>query len=76
MKEKTQDIFSDEINFSKDEIIQMALSDDVSFDSIKNRFGLSEQEVKKLMRKSISPKSYRRWRKRVQDFSDRREFYK
>ena len=51
MKEKTQDIFLDEINFSKDEIIQMALSDDVSFASIKNRFGLSEHEVKKLMRK-------------------------
>ena len=67
MKEKTQDIFLDEINFSKDEIIQMALSDDV-FTSIKNRFGLSEHEVKKLMRKSISPKSYRRWRKRVRRF--------
>lgn len=59
-----------------DEIIQMALSDDVSFSSIKKRFGLNEHEVKKLMRKSISSKSYIRWRKRVRGFSDRREFYK
>ena len=76
MKGKASDTALDEIKTSKDEIIQMALSDDVSFASIKARFGLSEQEVKKLMRKNISLKSYKRWRIRVRNFSDRREFYK
>ncbi|MEA2046928.1 MAG: DUF2805 domain-containing protein [Campylobacterota bacterium] len=28
--------------------------------------GLSENEIKKLMRKCLSPKSFKRWRKRVQ----------
>ena len=74
--EKTSVISVDDINLNKDEIIQMALSDDISFSSIKKRFGLNEHEVKKLMRKNISPRSYKRWRKRVRDFSDRREFYK
>lgn len=32
-------------------IIEMALSDDVSFSSIKKQYGLSEDNVKKIMKK-------------------------
>lgn len=57
-------------------IIEMALSDHVSFGDIKTEYGLSEKEVKALMRENLRPGSYRIWRKRVRDFSDRREHYK
>ena len=57
-------------------IIEMALSDHVSFADIKTEFGLSEKQVKDLMRKSLKQGSYTAWRKRVRQFSDRREHYK
>ena len=60
----------------RSEIIEMALSDHVSFADIKLEYGLSEKQVKALMRQSLKPGSYRAWRKRVRDFSDRREMYK
>ncbi len=59
-----------------DEIIAMALSDHVSFAAIKNLHGLGEAEVKAIMRAKLKPGSYRTWRKRVRQFSDRREHYK
>ena len=34
-------------------IIEMALSDDVSFSSIKEQYGLSEDSVKKIMKKTL-----------------------
>ncbi|MFY7926998.1 MAG: DUF2805 domain-containing protein [Aquidulcibacter sp.] len=58
------------------EIIAMALSDHVSFDHIRSLHGLSPYQVKELMRTSLRPGSYRAWRKRVRDFSDRRAHYK
>ena len=58
------------------EIIQMAISDHVAFDDIFTQFGLKENEVKKIMRKNLKTGSYRTWRKRVREFSARREFYK
>lgn len=58
------------------EIIEMALSDHASFEQIKALHGLSPDEVKSLMRKNIQPGSYRAWRRRLRQFSDRREFYK
>ncbi len=58
------------------EIIQMALSDNVAFDNIFTQFGLKEGDVKKIMRNNLKTSSYRTWRKRVQKFSARREFYK
>ena len=58
------------------EIIEMALSDHVSFDQIRTLHGLGADEVKALMRQSLKPGSYRAWRKRVRTFSDRREVYK
>ena len=47
------------------ELIELALSDKVSFTAIKNEFGLREIEVKNLMRKNLKPKSYAAWRKRI-----------
>ena len=47
------------------ELIEVALSDKVSFTAIKNEFGLREIEVKILMQKNLKPKSYTAWRKRI-----------
>ena len=57
-------------------IIEMALSDHVSFAAIQDEYGLREKEVVVLMRASLRPGSYRAWRKRVHDFGTRRESYK
>lgn len=58
------------------EIIEMALSDHASFEQIKGLHGLDQDAVKALMRQSLRPGSYRAWRRRVRQFSDRREIYK
>ena len=58
------------------EIIEMALSDHISFRQIEKQFGIKEKEVKKLMKKNLKEGSYKVWRKRVRVFSDRRENYK
>lgn len=54
----------------------MALSDKASFDAIRNLHGLDPDAVKALMRHKLKPGSYRAWRRRVRQFSDRREVYK
>ena len=61
---------------NKDEIIEMALSDKVSFDTIKELFGLDQNQVKLLMKVELRPGSYKAWRKRVEKFSARRDVYK
>lgn len=58
------------------EIIQMALSDHVSFSEIRAQYGISDKQVKTLMRETLKSGSYRAWRKRVREFGDRREIYK
>ena len=58
------------------EIIQMALSDHVTFTDIYTQFGLNENAVKKIMRNNLKLTSYRAWRKRVSVFAKRRQFYK
>ena len=58
------------------EIVQMALSDHTSFLDINTQYGLREKEVVKLMRMNLKKGSYRAWRKRVNTFASRREFYK
>ena len=58
------------------EVIQMALSDHVTFQNIKTQYGLGEKEVKILMRENLKTGSYRAWRKRVRTFSNRRYSYK
>lgn len=57
-------------------VIEMALSDHIAFAEIEAQFGLSDSEVKVLMRDNLKPSSYRTWRKRVRTFGDRREHYK
>ena len=58
------------------EIIEMALSDHISFGQIEKQFGIKEKDVKKLMKKNLKESSYKVWRKRVRVFSDRRKNYK
>jgi len=58
------------------EIVQMALSDHVSFADIQREYGLQEKQVKALMRDNLKPGSYKAWRKRVRYFGTRRESYK
>ena len=58
------------------EIVQMALSDHISFKDIDTQYGIKEKEVVKLMRMTLKKGSYRAWRKRVNNFGSRREFYK
>ena len=60
----------------KSEIIELALSDHTTFDNIKSIYGIGEKDVKKLMRENLKSHSYKSWRKRVREFSDRREKYK
>lgn len=61
---------------AESEIIEMALSDHVSFDAIRDLYGLGPEEVQTLMRTRLKTGSYRAWRKRVRRFSDRRASYK
>ena len=58
------------------EIVEMALSDHISFTQISAQHGVTPDEVKAIMRGQLKPGSYRAWRKRVRDFGDRRENYK
>ncbi len=46
-------------------IIEMAWEDRTSFDAIYDAYGLSEREVKALMKSQLKLSSYRLWRKRV-----------
>ena len=59
-----------------DEVIEMALSDHTSFAAIEALYGLTESQVKALMRKNLKRKSYEAWRRRVRTFSDLRATYK
>lgn len=47
------------------EIIALAWADDVSFDDIKKRHGLTEADVILLMRRSLKRRSFKLWRERV-----------
>ncbi|MGV6888423.1 DUF2805 domain-containing protein [Rhodophyticola sp. SM2404] len=58
------------------DIVQMALSDHISFADIEREYGIGEKHVKSLMRSTLKTGSYKAWRKRVRDFSDRRAQYK
>lgn len=49
-----------------DRIIEMAWEDRTPFDAIYKQFGLAEGNVIQLMRRELSPSSWRRWRSRVQ----------
>jgi len=58
------------------EVIEMALSDHVSFENIQFQYGIDPNQVKLIMKKNIKPGSYKAWRERVKAFSSRRMFYK
>lgn len=58
------------------EIVQMALSDHVSFANIQREYGISDKQVKTPMRETLKSGSYKTWRKRVRSFGDRRATYK
>lgn len=49
-----------------DRIIEMAWEDRTPFEAIEFQFGVSEQEVIKIMQREMKPSSFRMWRKRVQ----------
>ena len=46
-------------------IIEMAWEDRTPFDAIEDAYGLSEKEVKELMKSELKISSYKLWRKRV-----------
>lgn len=58
------------------EVIEMALSDEVSFEQLRAVHGLGPDEVQALMKRSLKPGSYIAWRKRVRAFTERRGSYK
>ena len=49
-----------------DRIIEMAWEDRTPFDAIKFQYGLSEAEVKALMKRELKFSSYKLWRERVE----------
>lgn len=63
-------------DYNIDEVIEMALSDHTSFGNIERLYGLSADDVKRIMRQNLKRGSYEAWRRRVRKFSDRREHYK
>ena len=64
------------MNYQTSEIIEMALAEQTSCKAIEEIYGLTEPQVKDLMRRNLKRKSYEAWRARVRRFSDRREHYK
>ena len=59
-----------EPRFTEDElsrIIEMAWEDRTPFEAIETLFGINESQVIRLMRKSITLRSFKRWRERVTD---------
>ena len=55
----------------KIDVIGMAWSDNISFEEIKKKTGLSETEVVSIMRKILKKRSYILWRKRVRGRSSK-----
>lgn len=52
-----------------DRIIEMAWEDRTPFDAIRLQFGLTEQEVRNLMKNELKFSSYKNWRIRVESCS-------
>ena len=49
----------------KNRVIRMAWEDRTTFDEIEKQTGFAEADVIKVMRSSLRPSGFRRWRKRV-----------
>ena len=56
---------SKQSNTATNTIIGMAWADRCSFEQIRERTGLNESEIIKIMRCELKPGSFRRWRARV-----------
>jgi uncharacterized protein (TIGR03643 family) len=56
-----------------DRIVEMAWEDRTPFEAIYRQFGLREEEVRKLMKKTLQFSSYKRWRKRVETCATKHE---
>jgi len=52
-----------------DWIIWAAWADRITFEDIKEKTGITESEVIKIMRNTLKPSSFRLWRKRVHEKS-------
>lgn len=52
-------------NQTMERIIEMAWEDRTSFEAIEAQFGLQEKQVIILMRRFLTPSSFKIWRKRV-----------
>ena len=52
-------------NIDLDRIIEMCWEDRTPFEAIEYQFGLREEDAIKIMRRSLNPKSFKVWRKRV-----------
>ncbi|AGR77117.1 conserved hypothetical protein (DUF2805 domain) [Aliarcobacter butzleri 7h1h] len=63
-KNKPSDLSFSETD--KNRLIEMAWQDRVSFDTIKELYGFTENELKKMMRNLLKKSSFKMWRKRVQ----------
>ncbi len=50
-----------------DRVIEMAWEDRTPFEAILHQFGLAEKDVIKVMRSELKAKSFRLWRKRVNE---------
>ena len=63
-------------NCPPDDLIQMAISDKVSFEEIYKKYGLIEKEVKLIMKTHLKLSSYINWRKRVRQrqYKHRKKF--
>ena len=48
-------------------LIEMAWQDRVPFEILYLQYGLTENQIKNKMRKLVSKKAYKRWRRRVQN---------
>ena len=59
-----------------DDLIRMALSDKISFEEIYKKYGLTEKEVKVIMKTHLKLSSYINWRKRVRQrqYKNRKKF--
>lgn len=51
--------------YPADDLIRMALSDKVSFEEIHKKHGLTEKQVKVIMKTHLKLSSYINWRERV-----------
>ena len=63
MPDKAQEKHLTEADISR--VIEMAWEDRTPFEAIATQFGLTEQQVIKVMRTNISAGTFKRWRARV-----------